>query len=154
MTALKIIAQILRNIGYGVKLNADNSITVWESWEKECLNILGVKTFLDGLDKRNNQIEAKYDLVCVSRKMGDGSPKISESVFKPTKNQTIQAGDFVRVITVSNPYVSEGEIMKVVSVSTVEDCFQLVSRKGHPYIAHRRCLQKIKHTEPETVKFT
>ncbi len=78
MTEFENIAHKLRRIGFGVKITGDK-LTVWESWEKECLLILGVKTYKEGILKRARQLEDKYGLKLISWKMHEHG--ISEQRF-------------------------------------------------------------------------
>jgi hypothetical protein len=159
MSELEKIAKKLENGGYGVKIEGER-MKVWESWEPECVRILGAKSYKEALNKRNNGIEANYNLVCLSSKISGKDTKISESVFRLIKpHQVIKAGDYVRLVSSTNPYVPSGSIMKVESLAQVTDknnecqIFNC-SYKGHPYTAHRRVIELANYIEPEKVSFT
>lgn len=162
MNELEKIAKKLENGGFGTKINGDR-LTVYESWEPECVRILEAKTYKEALRLRNNGIEVNYNLVCISCRMipsRNGEPKISTSVFRMLKeHQVINKGDYVKVISSTNPYVPSGSIMKIESVTTVVNGNGEVqvfnaSYKGHPYSVHRRTIELFNYVEPEKVNFT
>jgi hypothetical protein len=159
MSELQKIARKLENGGFGTKIDGEKLI-VYESWEPECLRIMTAKSFKEALKMRNNGIEVNYNLVCISGKMGNGSPKISTSIFRMLKeHQMIHAGDYVRLVSSTNPYVPSGSILKIVSLSQVTDsngeCQVFnVTYKGRPYTTHRRVIELANYIEPEKVNFT
>jgi hypothetical protein len=77
MTDLKNVARKLGHIGFGVRIEGDKLI-VYEGWMKDCLLILGVKSYKDGLAKRAKQLEAEYGLKLESCKIRNS---ISRMVF-------------------------------------------------------------------------
>jgi hypothetical protein len=78
MTDLAKLARKLERIGFGTKIEGENLI-VYEGWMKDCLLILGVKTYKDGVMKRARQLEAEYGLKLVSCTIQNG---ISRTVFR------------------------------------------------------------------------
>lgn len=77
----KVVSK-LEAIGFGVERKG-NKITVYESWCEDCLLILGVKTYKDGLKMRNKELEKRFYIKLVSSAMG--RDKVSRSVFRLTK---------------------------------------------------------------------
>jgi hypothetical protein len=71
-------------------------------------------------------------------------------------NQTLKAGDYVRLLKSDNPYVPVGTILKIESVSTVPDVFTVCVAKKEcmKYFTHADIIRKVKYTTPEKVDFT
>jgi len=78
MTDLAKLSCKLKRLGFGTKIEEGNLI-VYEGWMEDCLLILGVKTYKDGVMKRARQLEAEYGLKLVSCTIRNS---ISRTVFR------------------------------------------------------------------------